>query len=614
MSYTPIWKQYGYDVTDSNRTSQHLCDLSLLSKYYRYNTITTPINEPYCSIIINEQNEKSIIYFATNDNKIHALQTNEPSVTPKYSELWTSVALTTVFSMTLSQNGEYLIVLGYNKLWLINCDDGSLLDTVSSTGICQQSIKTGLVNNSFYVIGEGVGSGYTQLHRYTISGTTLSLVYGLNLSYTGAASYGFITIDPTLRNDGNDYYNVYVTTYSGPTLLTKNKDYTNPLLTPVASSPIYLNDLGPAHLDMTHVKGMCFHPDGYIIITSSNSKIACVDADLVYQSYAPIASGCNNAPCISSNGKLFVRSSNYLYGFSLSSGILTQDWSNSSLISGTHGASPILDANENLITCSNSNVNNNIHIFDTSGSLIDILNLDTLVKVNATPSIDSKQILYMISNQGSYNFIYAYGTGTSPTTTTTSTTPTTTTTTTGTGTTSTTSTTSTTTPTITTTTTTPAPISEIITENYEIINDKIVFINSSSAGNSQTTKDTPFANSLSFGTIAPGETSKTIIIGLNVKNAPLIKNIKLGLINTGDIEFANNIFGYATSSVLRTDLAPTEYFQGVSDNTETSIYNINIDNRSNTESNYIYLNISLPLDHTLATGIIKLAWFFEYYS
>jgi hypothetical protein len=173
-------------------------------------------------------------------------------------------------------------------------------------------------------------------------------------------------------------------------------------------------------------------------------------------------------------------------------------------------------------------------------------------------------------------------------------------------------TTTTTTPT-TTTTTTPAPLSQVITETFEIIDGAIFQEAPLSASDNEETRKTPFAIALSFGTMAPGETSKTIAVALNIPHTSAIQNVKLALIDTGGIEFADNIFGITTSSELRADITPMSYFQGINlDNSELNIYNVFIGNRSYSASNYVYLNVNLPRDNFLGSGVIRFKWFFDY--
>jgi len=116
-----------------------------------------------------------------------------------------------------------------------------------------------------------------------------------------------------------------------------------------------------------------------------------------------------------------------------------------------------------------------------------------------------------------------------------------------------------------------------------------------------------------FGTIGPGETSETIITTLWFNAAKAISNIKLGLIDTGGITFANDIFRITTSPAYDDDIIPTSYFLGVNSNGSASNeYNIAIDNLSGKMSEYVYLNINLPRNANYGAGVVRFKWFFDY--
>lgn len=167
--------------------------------------------------------------------------------------------------------------------------------------------------------------------------------------------------------------------------------------------------------------------------------------------------------------------------------------------------------------------------------------------------------------------------------------------------------------TTTTTTTTPLPLSIVQTIFYEIVNNTIVSTETSNASDSSQTKNNPLAKSFNYGTIAPGEKSKTIIIALNVPHVQAITNIRLGLIETGGITFLNNIFGINNSIELRNDITPDYYFQGVNlTKSSSSPYNISIPNKDNHTSAYVYLNVKLPNNQSIEKGIIVLKWWFDY--
>ena len=181
-------------------------------------------------------------------------------------------------------------------------------------------------------------------------------------------------------------------------------------------------------------------------------------------------------------------------------------------------------------------------------------------------------------------------------------------------TTTTTATTGTTTPTTTTTTTAPK-IYKVLTkvETVEVRNG--ISYTEQDGSDNESTINTIFSDSLELGPIAPGETCATKIIYLRVPSATSIQNIKLSLIGTGGITFVSSIFGVETQNYLDYNLIPSSYFQGVnSDKSSTSIYNISIPNNGLLQSQYVYLNVSLPMDQTFEAGTIRLKWFFDYNS
>lgn len=182
-------------------------------------------------------------------------------------------------------------------------------------------------------------------------------------------------------------------------------------------------------------------------------------------------------------------------------------------------------------------------------------------------------------------------------------------------------TTTTTTPTTTTTTTTLPPLAIVQTSQFEIVNGQFVAIQASNASDDPTTRSQLLSQSFTFGTIAPNETSKTVIVAINVPYVKAITNIKIGLVSSGGIVFTNSIFGIASSVELRGDITPDAYFQGVNinriiDNTQTNPaiypYNISIRNKDNHTSEYVYLNVKLPQGQIIGEGMIKFHWWFSF--
>jgi hypothetical protein len=119
--------------------------------------------------------------------------------------------------------------------------------------------------------------------------------------------------------------------------------------------------------------------------------------------------------------------------------------------------------------------------------------------------------------------------------------------------------------------------------------------------------------SFSFGTIAPGEEAAPIIIALKAFDISEIGNIKLALTYTGDITFADNIFGIATSPSINRNLNVDTFFQGVNlDKDESSSYNVAINNENGLLSEFVYLTVNIPTGMELQTGVVRYKWFFDY--
>ncbi len=178
-------------------------------------------------------------------------------------------------------------------------------------------------------------------------------------------------------------------------------------------------------------------------------------------------------------------------------------------------------------------------------------------------------------------------------------------------------TTTTTLPVTTTTTTTLPPLLVVKTILYRKVNGNFVEAEYTDASDNPLTRNRPFAQSLNFGTLASGETSETMILALNIPFAKGIKNIRIGLTNTGGLTFTNTTFGINSSIELRSDITPDYNFQGINtkDPTPTDTdYTIAIDNRDKFNSAYVYLNVKIPLDQRLGFGIICYKWWFNYCS
>ena len=123
------------------------------------------------------------------------------------------------------------------------------------------------------------------------------------------------------------------------------------------------------------------------------------------------------------------------------------------------------------------------------------------------------------------------------------------------------------------------------------------------------------ATSLALGSISPGETSVTKIIYLRIPNAIGIDNIKIGLINNGGIDFTTTTFGIEIHNHIDNNIVPTKYFTGINETgNSNNIHNVSVGNNGNIQSNYVYLNITLPSNHNLNAGVVRFKWFFDYVS
>ena len=121
-------------------------------------------------------------------------------------------------------------------------------------------------------------------------------------------------------------------------------------------------------------------------------------------------------------------------------------------------------------------------------------------------------------------------------------------------------------------------------------------------------------NSLSstFGMLAPGEISQTNILQLNVPEVAAISNIRLALIDTGTMVFSNLRFGVETRGYVDKNVEPAVFFQGISDKSENSPYNVDIANLNRFTSQYVYLNVHVPIDDEFTAGTIRYQWLFDY--
>ena len=138
------------------------------------------------------------------------------------------------------------------------------------------------------------------------------------------------------------------------------------------------------------------------------------------------------------------------------------------------------------------------------------------------------------------------------------------------------------------------------------------FIGNNSSSNKGTVP-TINALSLSFGPLAPGAISETKIIYLNAHNAQTINNIRIALVDTGGIVFAPQTFGIDFRGYIDYNLVPETYFQGVNtDNSPTNLFNISVGNLDNLTSQYVYLNVRMPVNQAVQAGVCRMRWYFEW--
>jgi hypothetical protein len=117
---------------------------------------------------------------------------------------------------------------------------------------------------------------------------------------------------------------------------------------------------------------------------------------------------------------------------------------------------------------------------------------------------------------------------------------------------------------------------------------------------------------LNFGPISPNQTSKTLAIQLRVTNVIAIKDIEIGLINTGDIDFSKAKFGIEVDTQYIKNKTINNYFEGVNENkTQNNSFNISVPNKNRTQSVYVYVNVTMPPDLSF-DGVVRYMWFFNH--
>lgn len=169
--------------------------------------------------------------------------------------------------------------------------------------------------------------------------------------------------------------------------------------------------------------------------------------------------------------------------------------------------------------------------------------------------------------------------------------------------------------TTTTTTTTRTPTQKVIQKVETVEIRKDIHYTEQDGSDSKSTINTINSESLDLGPVPPGGTSDTKILYLRVPKGISINNIKIALIDTGGIIFGDTVFGLETRNYLDYNIVPTNYFEGINeDQSPTSEYNVDIPNNGLLESQYIYVNVTLPEDHLFGAGTVRYKWIFDYQS
>ena len=121
-------------------------------------------------------------------------------------------------------------------------------------------------------------------------------------------------------------------------------------------------------------------------------------------------------------------------------------------------------------------------------------------------------------------------------------------------------------------------------------------------------------NNMDFGPLAPGETSSTAIMYLNIANATQISNIQISLTNIGSLDLLTSSFGVDVLNYLDYNYIPKNKFRGVNSSKNiNNAFNVAVPNGGSNTSQYVYLNISVSnaLQFNVS-GTVRYKWFFSY--
>ena len=662
-NYTPVWPRHRYDQQQDGNgpfeiSGTNLFGVFSISSFFTNGTISSPV---VCQYSIAEADE--IFYFVTYYNgttKLFAVKANGEKLGGGFTSnaiLWTfsdsTIASSTYkenYCISISSDGETIYFSppygsrygnGLTTLFSINASDGTekWRKAYGSSGVPSNQTQINIISQ---VVEDSDGNihflteldGFNPTYNFTSitlikldpeDGTQLDSI-NINTPTTYCLFNGipFLATDPSKDYLFTAYYGRQT---SGP----------NPYKAEVVRIPIDYSGIATAIINYddrsinASISGMAYGGAANIVYTMDNvfglvrSNLTTGIRDWNFAGTNPSAIGTDVGPAVNDRGEINYRQDNILYTIQ-SNGTERPSSRTTILPTEDSKVSPILTPDGNIIIASNNYTtsDDNIYVFNDSGTNITYqysfrnidLNKYIIYNVSLGDSFgNTNNILYqpIYDTTTGTGYIYLAKSSLPPTTTTTSSTTTTTPTTTTTTTTGTGTTTTTTPTTTTTTTTTPAPLSVVETLIIVDVNGQFVEQSASNASDNNQTKGNLFANSLTFGTIAPGETSDNVIVLLNIPNSQAIGNVKLGLIDTGGIEFANNIFGITSENRLDDSVVPTTYFQGVNTSgTASNSNNIAIGNSKSNVSEYVYLNLNLPSGNTLGEGVIKYKWFFDY--
>lgn len=133
------------------------------------------------------------------------------------------------------------------------------------------------------------------------------------------------------------------------------------------------------------------------------------------------------------------------------------------------------------------------------------------------------------------------------------------------------------------------------------------------SSDSKGTLETINSDALSFSSLAPGETSPTMIVYLKVPTSLTINNIKLALTDCGGLTFGDTKFGVEVQPFVDYNIIPSDEFTGVNSTKDpNSPYNISVANKDSQSSSYVYLNMIIPRGQLFGSGTIRYKWWFDY--